>query len=503
MTKYQSADDATANLTRRRFIGGTTKFGLLAASGVLSRNAVSQTNEAPLDGRLPPQGEYLIRGGYILSMDPGIGDLGVGDIHVRNGEILAVAPNLSDPIAELIDAKGMLVMPGFVDTHWHMWHAILRNFLREGLSYFPVKYAISQHFEPEDFYNGNRLALAEAINSGFTTIHNFAHNVRTPAHADAELRAWAEFGMRGRYSHGWIDGLPYSEVMPATDLVRIQREWIGPSSPTQGLIDLGRAVRGPMYTEYDIYAPEIRAALELDLPLVMHAGITRERTISAVKLRDEGFLNERTTLVHFLLANEKDREAMAETGTSLSSTIKSELRGQNDGGFRRNFLHMLDADVNVCLSGVDANTTSASSMFDAMSTAWAIGIPWSGDDTAELQPISYNTCLEMVTVNGAKSLGLTDMTGTLTPGKRADLILVRATDLNMAPFSDARSALVKSARVSNVDTVMLDGRIRKRGGQLIGINVPEIVENAARSLHNMRSRAGGEWAPESGRVPLF
>jgi cytosine/adenosine deaminase-related metal-dependent hydrolase len=309
--------------------------------------------------------------------------------------------------------------------------------------------------------------------------------------------------MPGRYSCGWKDGHPYGEIDLPDDLERINKEWIGPDSPTRGLMDLGRAVRGPMYTDYDVYAPEIEAAYALDLPITMHAGITRSRTISAAKLHEEGFLNSRTTLVHFLLANSKDRAAMAETGASLSATIKSELRGQKDGGFRRNLLHMLNDGVNVCLSGVDANVTSASSMFDAMSTAWAVGVPHSNDDTADLASIEYSTCLDMATVNGARAMGLGEVTGSLTPGKRADLILVRANDLNMAPFHDAESAIVKSARVSNVDTVLIDGRLRKRHGKLVDIDGPGIVSNAARSLHNVRSRAGGDWAPMSAKVPDF
>jgi cytosine/adenosine deaminase-related metal-dependent hydrolase len=504
ISKDKANNSGNSNFTRRQLIGGAAQLGLLTTGGMLGANAVAASSSKPqAAGGLPAQGEYLIKGGYVMSMDAAIGDLELGDIHVKNGAIVAVAPGISARGAEVIDAAGMIVMPGFIDTHWHMWHAIFRNFLREGLSYFPVKYALSEYFKPEDVHNGNRLALADAINAGFTTVHNFAHNVRSPEYVDAELSAWAEFGMRGRYSVGWKDGHPFTEIDPSDDLTRIQKQWMGPDSPTHGMMDLGRAVRGPMYTKHDVYAPEIEAAYALDLPVTMHAGITRARTISAAQLHKEGFLNNKTMLVHFLLANRADREAMVEAGVSLSATIKSELRGSKDGGFRRNLLHMLNDGVNVCLSGVDANVTSASSMFDAMSTAWAVGIPKSYDDTVDLKAVEYSTCLAMTTVNGAKALGLSDVTGTLTPGKRADVILIRATDINMVPMHDVRSAVVKSARVANVDTVLLDGRIRKRGGQLIGIDVPEIAANAARSLHNLQTRAGGDWAPKSTRVPTF
>lgn len=474
------------SVSRRQFIGGSAAFGL----------ASLQPTRAT---RAPSANEYLIKGGYVFTMDEDAGDLPRGDVHVRDGEIVAVAPSVSAPVevsdAEVIDASGMIVMPGFIDTHWHMWHAIQRNVLTEGRSYFQAKYALAAHYQPEDFYNSNRLALAEAIHAGFTTIHNFAHNVRTPEHADAEPKAWAELGMRGRYSHGWIDGMANEETIPARELGRIRDAWIGSSSPTRGLVELGRAVRGPMYTDYGVYAAEIRAARELGLPVTMHAGITPARTISAVELHRHGFLDDKTMLVHFLYANADDRQVMVDTGTSLSSSIRSELRDAASGGFRSQLFRMRAAGVNACLSAVDGNMYGPSSMFDAMATLWSIGVPWQGTDSEAEAPLTHRECLNMAIVNGAKALGLSDEVGTLTAGKRADLIMVRATDLNIAPLAHAATALVTSARVANVDTVMMDGRIRKRGGQLVGIDSSDIVERAARSLHDVLTRAGGEWTP--------
>ncbi len=192
-----------------------------------------------------------------------------------------------------------------------------------------------------------------------------------------------------------------------------------------------------------------------------------------------------------------------ETGTSLSSSIRSELRDAASGGFRSQLFRMRAAGVNACLSAVDGNMYGPSSMFDAMATLWSIGVPWRGTDSEDMAPVSHRDCLEMAIVNGAKALGLSEQVGTLTPGKRADIIIVRATDLNMAPFAEAATALVTSARVANVDTVMMNGRLRKRGGELVGFDTSDIVEAAARSLHNVLTRAGGEGTPRSAQVPRF
>ncbi len=443
-------------------------------------------------GSLPRRTEFVIRNGYVVSMDDKVGDLPCGDVHVRDGEIVAVGQNIAAPGTETINGIGMIVMPGFVETHWHLWNSIHRNMLRKGLEYFPLKGALANHYAPLDFYCNSRLALTEALNAGITTVHNFSHNVRSPAHADAELKALAESGLRARYSYGWVDGMPHTEIMPVTDVARVQKEWIGASSPTEGRITLGMCLRGPTYCTPEVYGPEIQAAKDLGLPVSLHAGQTRARTISAVKLRDEGFLNSNMLLIHFLLANEKDREAMVEAGVSLSLSMQSELRDQVDGDVRDQLLHMIAAGVNVSLS-IDSTALGSVSMFDSMSHAWYMGIPWKGTPTEGLPMVDFRQCLEMGTINGAKALGFDDKAGSLSPGKRADIIMIRATDLNMVPLGEVECAIVRSATVANVDTVVADGRIFKRDGQLVGIDVEKVKFDAAASLSEVCGRAGGEW----------
>ena len=122
MKKNESAHNEKHTISRRDVIGGTAKLGLLAAGGVLVGSACARTNtgNSTANGGLPAQGEYLVRGAYVLSMDPDIGHLDLGDVHVKSGKIIAVAPDISAPAAEIIDATGMIVMPGFIDTHWHV-----------------------------------------------------------------------------------------------------------------------------------------------------------------------------------------------------------------------------------------------------------------------------------------------------------------------------------------------------------------------------------------------
>jgi cytosine/adenosine deaminase-related metal-dependent hydrolase len=139
---------------------------------------------------------------------------------------------------QIIEAGNMICMPGFVDTHWHLWTSLLRPFIRadvDELGYFPVSFRLGQLFSPEDSYRSVLLGLAEALSAGVTTVHNWAHNVRSPDHADAELSAMREAGIRGRFAYGPAQGMPDDQPMDMAGLARVKRDWM----PGDGLLTLG------------------------------------------------------------------------------------------------------------------------------------------------------------------------------------------------------------------------------------------------------------------------
>jgi cytosine/adenosine deaminase-related metal-dependent hydrolase len=135
-------------------------------------------------------------------------------------------------------------------------------------------------------------------------------------------------------------------------------------------------------------------------------------------------------------------------------------------------------------------------MLENMRVTWNMGVPWQGTDTAHIPPIGLQEIIEMATINGAKALGLGDVTGSLTPGKQADIILIRTNDLNTAPLANIETTVVMAAMPANVDTVMVDGRILKRHGKLIDQDVAAIVDGAKRSAMRIRAAAGGILAPQ-------
>jgi 5-methylthioadenosine/S-adenosylhomocysteine deaminase len=483
-----SCDCCSPASTRRGFLAGAGALGAAAGRGFLGSitSAVAQSTATP-----PRNSEYVIRGGYIITMDRTAGDIPVGDIHVRNGAIVAVAPSISVPGAEVIDAQNMIVMPGFIETHSHVWNALLKNMRRPGVDYFPLKEVFGKLHTPVDYYRANRLFLCDALNAGITTVINYAHNTQSPAHVDAEIRAMMESGLRGRYAYSGPDPYPNDKTIDFDDVLRVKRTFF---TRADGLIDLGYGLRPstPFAAPLTAYPQEFRFAIENGLPIILHSG-SRPGVMAPAKLHAEGF-SKNMIFVHSLMFDEKDREVMAQNGTSNAFSLYNDLRNQLTTELRQQILGMVNLGVNVCLSH-DATSLNPTSMFDQMRLAWhiATGVP---NTPLEKMRLTQTQCLEMGTINGAKAMGIADKTGSLVAGKRADIILLRASDINMVPFENGHSAVLHSANTSNVDTVIVDGKVLKFGGKILSINTDDVRREALESFYLLRERAGGEWAPK-------
>jgi 5-methylthioadenosine/S-adenosylhomocysteine deaminase len=482
-------------LDRRRFSGllGATALSALAAPALISPSFAQ--GAAPAVGR----GHYLIKNGAVITVDPATGVLPRGDVQVRDGRIEAVGPDLTAAGAETIDATDMIVMPGFIDTHYHMWSALGRNFVGDsGFGYFPAKNATSKLYSAEDFYHSVTLGLAELANAGITTVHNWSHNTRTPAHADAELRAHRESMLRARYAYGHVDQMPRNEPLDYTDIDRVRREYFGSGTAFEGLLTFGVNLRGLSQSDEPTYLKDMTAARERGLKVAIHAGQSAPNTLDAEDYEKRGWLGPNLLICHYIPAGDADAAAMARTKTPLSFATLSEFRLGLTGDPRVALLRMRKAGVVVSLS-FDATSIAPPNMFETMRFTWNMGVPWRGTPSEGLPPVGFREVIQMATLNGAVGLGIADTTGSLTVGKRADLILIRGNDINIAPVADIEASVVQSAMPANVDTVMVDGRIVKRGGRLIGYDLDKIVRDAKASALRIRTAAGGRLAPVAGR----
>lgn len=443
------------------------------------------------------RGSTLIKGGAIITVDPDIGTLPAADLLVRDGAIVEIGEDLVAGDAEIIDASDMIVMPGLIDSHYHMWSTLGRNFISDGgFDYFPAKWATAGLYEAEDYYNSVVLGLAELADGGVTTVHNWSHNNRSPQHADAELRAHRESQLRARYSFGHIDKMPTDMVNNFEDLDRVQAEWFAAGAPLDGLVHLGVNLRGMVQSEPRVFHEEMQDMLRRGLAVSIHASQARPNSDDAADYERRGYLGPRFLFCHYMAATDGDREVMARTNTPLSFATHSEFRLGAHGDPRLALMKARAAGITVTLSS-DATSIAPPNMFENMRLTWNMCIPWQENETEGLPPLGFCETIEMATINGARALGLAEITGSLTPGKRADLILIRTDGLNIAPLANIETTVVQSATPANVDTVMVDGRLVKRGGRLTTFDVAGIVERAKASALRIRNAAGGTLAPVS------
>ncbi len=438
------------------------------------------------------RGHYLIRNGAVVTVDPTLGVLPRADVLVRDGTIEKIGRGLSARGAEVVDATDRIVMPGFVNSHYHMWSAIGRSFTaREGgFSYYPAKSATSTLYTPEDFYISVLLASAELASGGTTTVHNWSHNTRSPAHADAELLAHRHSLLRARYAYGHVDQMPADETNRYEDLARVRQQWFSQRSPFGGLVHLGLNLRGPQQSTDAVFHEEMKQAKQTGLPVAIHAPQEAPNNVDALDYERRGYLGPDFMIAHYVPATPADLAALARTKTPLSFATHSELRLSSTGDARAALFAMRAAGLAVSLSS-DATSIAPPDMFEAMRFTWNLGVPWKGTPSEGARPVGIQEVIEMATINGARALGLGDVTGSLTEGKRADIILLRATDLNIWPVGSIETAIVQSASAGNVDTVLVDGRILKRNGRLLAYDVADIRRRSRQAAERIRKAADG------------
>jgi 5-methylthioadenosine/S-adenosylhomocysteine deaminase len=467
-------------LRRRDVLRGAAA---ISAAAIL-RPVVATAQSSEAYAHLPSRGEYLIRGAYVITMDDKLGDVPAGDIHVKNGAIVAVGKALKAPGAKVIDGKTMIAMPGLIETHWHMWGTAASNTAGDEakMGYFSFAKAVGAIFKAEDNARGVRLGIAEAINSGLTTVHNWSHNIVSPEYADAELAAHHAMGHRALFGYGYFGIRRENQAVNVADLPRVNERWIKPS---EGMLTLGVCSRGPESNNMDMVRMEWEAARKMGLRVSTHVGtaLAKVKQREAIKkLSEAGLLGPDVILVHDTNIVDNDSDLLAKTKTEVSLSPFTELRT----GFGITPVGALTkAGVKLSLS---VDTTVLAGNCDMFAIMKAILNIADGEAQNEFQ-MTARRALEMATTGGARALGIADRVGSLTPGKRADIILIRTTDLNMAPFTDPGHMVVQSTNPSNVDTVMIDGRILKSGGKLIGFDVPRIVREANDTAKRVRAEA--------------
>jgi cytosine/adenosine deaminase-related metal-dependent hydrolase len=461
-------------MKRRSFVHA---LGAVGTSAVFrARPASAQAGNAASGAR----GEFVIRGATLLTMDAALGSIPRGDVHVRDGSIVAVGPQLAAPGAAVVSGQGMIAMPGLVDAHNHLWNSPLRNLVQEGpvYDYFPLVLRYGAFCSPGDVHRGVRLGVTECLSSGITTVLDWAHNLRSPEYAAADLAALRDSGIRGLFAYGyWQGGPPPEQTIDLADVRRLAVEW--PAHANGGLLRLGVALRTMPSGSLAAVTRECELARSLHLPLTIHSGGSNGDGGTVGLLKSANLLGPDMQLINPTKWDEQTYRWVADSGANVCISPFSEMRTS----FRFNpLLDLLKANIPVSLSMDTSAVTGNNDMFSLMHVL--IDSQFVRANAAGA--VAAQKILELATLGGARSLGLADVTGSLTPGKRADLILIRTTDLNMAPLGDPATAVVRSAQPQNVDTVVVDGRFMKRGGKIVAFDAGRVIADASETVNRFR-----------------
>lgn len=431
----------------------------------------------------------LLKGGWVLSMDPAIGDLRQGDVLIAGERILAVDAHIDAPDAHTMDARDMIVLPGFVDTHRHTWQTCVRHRYADidpQIYFAEMLGRKGAAYRPHDVYVGTLLGAVSALDSGITTMLDWSHVQNSPEHADAAILGLRDAGIRGVFAHGWPlrDAAAWmfdSQLEHPQDIRRLRTQYF--SSDDQ-LLTLAMAARGPEMATRDVWMADLRLARELGLRSSIHMGAyARNGSVRAIaQMQEAGVLGEDLTFVHCCHCGTDEIAMMADAGVSASLGVHCELNAQGIGDIP--FDRLLAAGIRPSLSG-DTETKCAGDMFTQMRHAFAYYRSWMGGGHSHVKSapatLSMRDVLEFATLAGARATGLAHKVGSLTPGKQADIVMLRTQDLNLTPVSDAVGAVVLAAHPGNVDTVFVAGKAVKRGGAMVNLDIDRLRSQAMAS----------------------
>ncbi len=440
---------------------------LVLGANVAKQAEIPELYPPGTDFSVVPTDRKLIKGGTVLSMDPSIGDFGEGDVLIEGDQIVQVGRGLTAGDAEMIDATGMIVIPGFVDTHRHIWEGILRNIgtdvpLEGRVSYISfVLRTLAPAYRPEDVYAGNLVSAIGIIDAGITSFLDWSHIQSSPAHTDAGIQALKDSGLRAVFGYGFPWWGKWEERQPSW-FVRAASEHF---STKDQLLTLALAAPGPEFTDFEVARDHWKLARETEARISVHVGVgTYGLEKKVQRFGEAGLLGPDTTYIHCTSLNDTEIQMIVDTGGTITIAFPVEMMMGHGLPPVQKFL---DRGLAPTLS-IDVETNVPSDMFNQMRSALALQRSIAAAEGKTLA--TAKDVLGWATREGAKANGLESKVGTLTPGKKADITILRTNRLNVSPLNDPYTAVVTGMDTGNVDTVLINGRLMKQHGRVLHVD---------------------------------
>lgn len=519
--KHDDSQDRPAQDRPARVIG---RRGLLKASavgaavtgaGLLSAGpaAAQERDGGPEDSGKPGR-RYVIRGGVVMSMDPAVGDFEQADVLVEGTRIVEVRPGIdAGSGAGEIDARGRIVMPGFVDTHHHQFETAERALLANGLlvddgsgspsadpNYIGhILERFAPAYRPSDVHINELVAGLAQLDAGVTTVHDVSQIHHSPEHSDAAIQALVDTGRRAAF--GFFEGSGRPGASYPEDAARIRNQWFSSDDQLVTMI-----MGGEVHLGQEVYTRAWTIARELNLKVAAHAvGSFGMRPALDAVAQGTGGVEVRPgdLFIHMTGMSDQTWQRFRDVGAHVSVAFPIEMAMRHG---TPPILKLQELGMEPSLSS-DVETTMAPDPFTLMRSAMTMqrmlvnqmvldqgdGAPPNHYPTpaAGTPPLlTVRDVLRYATVNGAMHLGLDGRTGTLTPGKEADIVLLDATALNVAPLNSAPGAVVTLMDRTNVETVIVAGKVRKWKGRLLDADLDRLRQDLAASRDHLFGAVG-------------
>ncbi|GAA2231989.1 amidohydrolase family protein [Streptomyces nogalater] len=414
----------------------------------------------------------------VLTMDPalGTGELGTlehADVLMRDGRIAGVGRRLPAPAgARVVDVSGMLVLPGFVDLHNHLWQSSIRGGCATQDLYgwlAGCNRATLPKIGPQDMYRFVRLAALDALQAGVTTLVDWVHPIPFDT-SEQYIRALDHTGLRFVYA--------MAQNTANLDLVpRVKKELLDPLPLASAQVSVHAGMDG-----LDLLRRSREVARDLGLMInshvLEHRGDRAQEPIRSLRTADA--FGPDLLMNHAIHLTDDEIAQVADADVRVAHCPLSNMR------LASGIIRLPEFERRGVRTGLghDGGTNDTSDMFGVMKAA--VGLQRALHQNADVHP-TIPAVLRMATLGGAECLHMADQVGSLTPGKRADVVVLDPGTLNFAPRFDWVGQIVLNGQPGNVSQVYVDGRARKLRGKLVDVDTAEVVREAERAAARVRA----------------
>ena len=492
----------TENITRKEFFRLAAAAGASTAlAGYAGRAAAQNAAPDPAPAGAGDQPRTLIRGADVLTMDPTLGEQLATDVLMENGRIVAVGKGLAADGAEVIDAHGMILMPGMIDGHRHVWETISMGYMSKlapsVYPYFPWANSAVIAMEPEDHYIAELAGGLQAVDSGVTSIVDYAHCADTEAKVVAAAQGLKDSGIGGYFAFQLGRSTPPIKLGDTVDSLEIfgggrratEEQWDTAerlqqdvfddrSAPLQLALAPARGTGSPIDEIRDDWARVRSTGVDL---LVGHmhkpnpnrrypAGVMGHTDSGVPDLQEAGLLGPDYHVAHANRLTAEELQMFRINGCHIAATTMGEFPYMGWGAWRGPSVHGRAREAGVAVGiGMDVPLALPGDYFEHVRGSF-----WNQYTSPEGLAIANRyqgiDSLDFVTALGAKAIRRGEKTGSITVGKSADLVLLNTDRFGFGTLGSLANRVVTFASREDIDSVWIAGQAKKRHGEMLGVD---------------------------------